>query len=180
MLKIKQTNKVAAVYSPRVRPTVSLALTVSWTSPSSPSTAATGGRGLSWSQAGLCCQGLSCRVWNKHLWGHRWQGPWSCSTIPGRSGRNHLQTGHHPPLTQVTLTDQNSPKESRHAALALLLKKMKMKVLSHVRLFATPWTVAYQASPSMEFSRQEYWSGLPFPSPGDLPNPGMEPRSLAL
>ena len=45
---------------------------------------------------------------------------------------------------------------------------------------ATPWTVAHQAPPSMEFSRQEYWSGLPFPSPGDLPNPGIEPRSPAL
>ena len=44
----------------------------------------------------------------------------------------------------------------------------------------TPWTVAYQAPPSMEFSRQEYWSGLPFPSPGDLPDPGIESRSPAL
>ena len=52
--------------------------------------------------------------------------------------------------------------------------------LSCVRLFAIPWTVAYQAPLSMEFSRQEYWSGLPFPSPGDLPNPGIEPRSPAL
>ena len=49
-----------------------------------------------------------------------------------------------------------------------------------VRLFATPWTVAYQAPPSMEFSRQEYWSGLPFPSPGDVPNPGIKPGSPAL
>ena len=54
------------------------------------------------------------------------------------------------------------------------------KLLSHVRLFVTPWTVAYQASQSMECSRQEYWSGLPFPSPGDLPNPGIELESLAL
>ena len=45
---------------------------------------------------------------------------------------------------------------------------------------ATPWTVAYQAPPSMGFSRQEYWSGLPFPSSGDLPDPGIEPRSPAL
>ena len=44
----------------------------------------------------------------------------------------------------------------------------------------TPWTVAYQALPSMKFSRQEYWSGLPFPSPGDLPDPWIEPRSPAL
>ena len=57
---------------------------------------------------------------------------------------------------------------------------MKVKSLSHVRLFATPWTVAYQAPPSMGFSRQGYWSGLPFPSSGDLPNPGIEPGSPAL
>ena len=44
----------------------------------------------------------------------------------------------------------------------------------------TPWTIACQAPLSMGFSRQEYWSGLPFPSPGDLPNPGIEPRSPAL
>ena len=56
----------------------------------------------------------------------------------------------------------------------------EVKSLSRVRLFATPWTIAYQAPPSMGFSRQECWSGLPFPSPGDLPNPGIEPRSPAL
>ena len=53
----------------------------------------------------------------------------------------------------------------------------EVKSLSHVRLFAIPWTVAYQASLSMGFSRQEYWSELPFPSPGDLPDPGIKPRS---
>ena len=52
--------------------------------------------------------------------------------------------------------------------------------LSRVRLFATPWIVAYQAPLSMGFSRQEYWSGLPFPSPGHLHNPGIEPRSPSL
>ena len=57
---------------------------------------------------------------------------------------------------------------------------MKLKSLSRVQLFVTPWTVAHQAPPSMGFSRQEYWSGLPFPSPGDLPNSGIEPRSPAL
>ena len=55
-------------------------------------------------------------------------------------------------------------------------EREKEKSLSHVRLFATP----YQAPPSMGFSRQEYWSGLPFPSPGDLPDPGIEPGSPAL
>ena len=58
--------------------------------------------------------------------------------------------------------------------------KVKVKSLSCVRLFATPWTVAYQAPPSMGFSRQEYWSGWPFPFSGDLPDPGIEPRSPAL
>ena len=57
---------------------------------------------------------------------------------------------------------------------------VKVKSLSGVQLFVTSWTVAYQASLSMGFSRQEYWSGLPFPSPGDLLDPGIEPRSPAL
>ena len=56
----------------------------------------------------------------------------------------------------------------------------EVKSLSCVQLFATPWTVAHQAPPSMEFSRQQYWSGLPFPSPGYLPDPGIEPRSPTL
>ena len=55
-----------------------------------------------------------------------------------------------------------------------------MKSLSCVQLFATPWTITHQAPPSMGFSRQEYWSGLPFPSPEDLSDPGIEPRSPAL
>ena len=56
----------------------------------------------------------------------------------------------------------------------------EVKSLSHVWLFATPWAVAHQATPSTGFSRQEYWSGLPFPSPGDLPDPGIELKSPAL
>ena len=57
---------------------------------------------------------------------------------------------------------------------------VRVKSLSRVWLFSTPWTVAYQARPPMGFSRQEYWNGLPFSSPGDLPDPGIEPRSPAL
>ena len=57
---------------------------------------------------------------------------------------------------------------------------VKVKSLSRVRLFVTPWTLACQASLSMGFSRQEYWSRLPFPSPGDLPYPGIEPGSPTL
>ena len=58
--------------------------------------------------------------------------------------------------------------------------KVNVKSLSPVRLFEILWTVAYQVPPSMGFSRQEYWSGLPFLSPGDLPDPGIEPRSPSL
>ena len=55
-------------------------------------------------------------------------------------------------------------------------RNQKVKSLSRVRLFATLWTVAHQAPPSMGFSRRKYWSGLPFLSPGDIPNPGIKPR----
>ena len=59
-------------------------------------------------------------------------------------------------------------------------KERKVKSFSHVRILVTPWTVACQAPPSMRFSRLEYWRGLPFPPPGDRPNPGFEPGSPAL
>ena len=74
------------------------------------------------------------------------------------------------PLHAVSLTMET----------AVQLKPSEAKSLNRVQLFATPRTVAYQAFPSMGFSRQEYWSGLPFITPGDLPNPGIEPRSLVL
>ena len=61
-----------------------------------------------------------------------------------------------------------------------LVDKVKVKLLSRVRLFENIWTVAYRAPPPMGFSRQECWSGLPFPSPGDLPDPGIKPGSPAL
>ena len=56
---------------------------------------------------------------------------------------------------------------------------MLLSCSSQVQLFVTPWTVAHQAPLSMGFSRQEYWSGLPCPPPGDLPSPGIKPISLA-
>ena len=71
----------------------------------------------------------------------------------------------------ISLSPLNSP--SREV-------NVKVKSLSRVWLFTTPWTVAHQAPPSMGFSWQEYWSRLPFPSPGDLSDPGIEPRSPAL
>ena len=90
---------------------------------------------------------------------------------------------------QPTLKERRIKKETRtrrwgslEVILEICLKKWKVKVksLSHIQLFATPWAIAYQTPPSMAFSRQEYWSGLPFPSPRDLPDPGIEPRSPAL
>ena len=72
------------------------------------------------------------------------------------------------------------PQDWKRSVFIPVPKKVKVKSLSCVRLFLTPWTVAHQAPPSMEFSRQEYWSGLPFPSPRDLPNPGIKPVSPAL
>ena len=75
----------------------------------------------------------------------------------------------HPMYTLETITHSNL---SSHCH--------KVKLISRVQLFAIPWTVAYEAPPSMAFSRQGYWSGLPFPSPGDLPNTGIEPSSPAL
>ena len=60
------------------------------------------------------------------------------------------------------------------------ISKCKMQVLSRVQLLATPWTVTHQAPLYMGFTSQKYWSGLPFPPPGDLPNPGIKPTSPAL
>ena len=83
----------------------------------------------------------------------------------------------------IVQVDQNNQK--RYSTWLLpytsghyIISMVKLKSLSCVRLFVTPWTVAYQVPPSMGFSRQEYWSGLPFP--GDLPDPGVEPRSPTL
>ena len=64
--------------------------------------------------------------------------------------------------------------------IILSQKKVEVKSFSHVQIFVTPWTVAYNAPPSMGFSRQEYWCGLPFPPLEDLPDPGVEPMSPAL
>ena len=64
--------------------------------------------------------------------------------------------------------------------LFIHIRREVLKSLSLVQHFVTPWTVAHQAPPSMEFSRQKYWSGLPFPSPRHLPNPGFEPGSPTL
>ena len=69
-------------------------------------------------------------------------------------------------------------KDLNHREIPLYTLKWSRSVMSDS--FATPWTAAYQAPPSMRFSRHEYWNGLPFPSPGDLPDSGTEPGSPAL
>ena len=111
--------------------------------------------------------------------------PWGCK----ESGMTEWQTLsfsvciHNNKYSLITSCQgQEVPVKFHHPPLLALEMKMKVKVksLSRVRLFATPWTVAYQAPLFMGFSRQEHWSGLPFPSPGDLPNPGIEPRSPTL
>ena len=75
---------------------------------------------------------------------------------------------------------QNDYRWWKHSCNTVLIKIERVKVLRHVRFFATPWTVAHHTPPSMGFSRQEYWSGLPFPSPEDLPDPGIKPGSSSL
>ena len=85
-----------------------------------------------------------------------------------------------------TRTPHTGTRTEGHEALSLailcygLMPWSEVKSLSRVRLFVTPWTVADQAARSMGFSRQGCWSRLPFPSPGDLPDPGIEPGSPAL
>ena len=101
--------------------------------------------------------------------------PASMYTGCERQARNFLGGGKHPgkrlPQAEVAPCVSHLQFES---------ERKKVKSLSCVQLFATPWTAAYQAPLSMGFSRQEYWSGLPFPSPGHLPDPGIEPRSPIL
>ena len=94
-----------------------------------------------------------------------------------------VRTGEHlaqPPWPAVSWAKCHHDTESEDYWEMPKLEWVKVKSLSRVWLFVTPCTVALQAPLSMGFSRQEYWSGLPFPSPGDLPDPGIKPRSPAL
>ena len=77
-------------------------------------------------------------------------------------------------------TMQRVKPRGHHHSLSYSIRTLTcvLSRFSHIRLFETPWTVACQAPLSMRFSRQEYWSGLPCPTPGDLPNPGIQPASL--
>ena len=81
-------------------------------------------------------------------------------------------------ICQQIWKTQQWPQDWKKSVFIPISKKVKS--FSRVLLFVTPWTVACQAPLSMGFFRQEYWSGLPFPSPGDLSDPGIEPRSPAM
>ena len=127
-----------------------------------------------------------------------WEGRWTDSAVTFLWGPQHLLAENYWYRSHQQRTCQEISSESwQHSFLQItwmsilecfeyhlfsrLWKwKVKVKPFSRVRLFATPWTVPCQAPLSMGFSRQEYWSGLPVPSPGDLPNPGIKPRSSAL
>ena len=105
------------------------------------------------------------------------------SFLPGKSHGQRSLVGYSPwgckesDMTEkpALLTIFTLNEKSIILSLQPFIYTLKVKLLSRVLLFATPWTVAYQAPLSMGFSRQEYWSGLPFPSPGDLLDPGFEP-----
>ena len=104
--------------------------------------------------------------------------PWTIQ--PMEFSRPEYQSGYHSPLQGIFPTQVSNPGLLHCRRILYQLSHQKwseVKSLSHVPFFATPWTVAHQAPLSIGFSRQEYWSGLPFPSPGDLPNPGIKPRS---
>ena len=95
-------------------------------------------------------------------------------------GRGGVRAGSPVPRKTIPAPPESMQRRFTWPHDNFLSKQAQVKSLSRVGLFATPWTVARQAPLSMGFSRQEYWSGLPFPSPGDLPNPGIEPGSPAL
>ena len=110
----------------------------------------------------------------KNLWKRKWQ-PTPVS-LPGKSHEQRSLVGSSPwGCKELDTTEQ----------LSLSLSYIYVCVcvpshFTHIQLFVILWTVAFQASLSMGFSRQDYWNGLPFPSPGDLPNPRIELRSPAL
>ena len=81
-------------------------------------------------------------------------------------------------LNNTNLTKHSLAQNGPSTAFSIKLTWCVVSPFSHVRLFTTPWAVLHQASLSMGLSRQENWSGLSFPHPGDLPDPGIEPMSI--
>ena len=159
--------------------------------------------GLSGKESSYQCEGCRFNPWvGKIPWRMKWEP--TPGFLPGNSHGQRSLTGYsswgckQPDMTWWLNNNHGCAQQPAYSALegwtrnfllafrrALccfhqqLESKVKVKSLSRVRFFATPWTVAYQVPPSMGFSKQEHWSGLPS-SPGDLPNPGIEPGSPAL
>ena len=106
-----------------------------------------------------------------------WRIPWT--EEPGRLQSMGPQRFGHDWVASLTHSCKLWDYQNQLQPHLWLIALVKVKLLSRVWLFATPWTVDYLALPSMGFSRQEYWSGLPLPSPGDLPDPRIEPWSPA-
>ena len=121
------------------------------------------------------------------LWGESYELVMPLENLVPRRPGNKARIQHQkarPRVIQIALC-RNSFPQGHQSLLAkpgntLALPYALCEADGHVWFFATPWTVDSQAPLSMEFSRQEYWSGLPFPSPGDFPKPGIEPGSPAL
>ena len=106
--------------------------------------------------------------------------PYGLYSLPGSSVHGTLQERILEWVAMLSFKGSSQPRDQIHICYVSCIgeKKVKVKSLSRVRLFVTPWTVTYQAPRSMGFSRQEYWSWLPFPSLVDLPNQGSNPGLL--
>ena len=102
---------------------------------------------------------------------------WSCLPL-SLPFKHHIPTKSFLSCAQMQLYPKQEERRDSGASTGKL--HCVALALSHTRLSETPWTVAHQAPPSTGFPRQEYWSGLPFPTPGDLPTPGIEPRTPTL
>ena len=138
--------------------------------------------------ARLPCPSPTPRACSNSCLSNQWPHPTiSSSVVPFSSCLLSFPSSGSFPMSQFFTSDGQSigvsasasvlPKVSIVNVIRKRTNKNKVKLLRCVQLFATLWTVAYQGPPSMGFSRQEYWSGLPFPSPGDLPDPGTKPGS---
>ena len=111
-----------------------------------------------------------------------WRKKWQPTPVflPGESqGRGRLVGCRLWGRTESDTTDATRRRQQQQQVTGRTPTTSLMDVLSHFQLFVAPWTIALQSPLLMEFSRQEYWMGLPFPTVGDLPNPGIEPTSLA-
>ena len=128
-----------------------------------------------------CLHGGKRRAGGRENFGRQLPG-WHCSMafLPVRDKQLISQSTLLEPLASALGESRTCSSTCVQPHTSQVSLNKKSESVSCFSLFATPWTVAHQTPPSMEFSRQEYWGGLPFPSPGNLPDPGIEPRSPVL